>query len=133
MKNFVIVLLALSTVFVACNNTDSGEAASTEEVMNKQQRVSKATFKAFLDEHGDEVQLVDVRTPEEYGAGTIDGAKNMDFYGPNFASELESLDKDKPVMIFCKSGGRSGQTLEMMKEMGFSTVLELEGGYSGWE
>lgn len=47
MKNFVIVLLALSTVFVACNNTDSGEAASTEEVMNKQQRVSKATFKAF--------------------------------------------------------------------------------------
>lgn len=57
----------------------------------------------------------------------------MDFYGPNFASELESLDKDKPVMIFCKSGGRSGQTLEMMKEMGFSTVLELEGGYSGWE
>lgn len=133
MKKIFVILFAATAFLVSCSNTDAtGQVASTEEVMNKQQRVSKETFKAFLAENKD-VQLIDVRTAEEHNAGTIEGAKNMDFYGSNFKSQLESLDKDKPVMIFCKSGGRSGQTLDMMKEMGFSTVLELEGGYSGWE
>lgn len=134
MKKAFLILLAASSLLVSCSSSEetSGEGQATEEVMNKQQRVSKETFKAFLDGHKDEVQLVDVRTPEEYNAGTIDGAVNMDFYGADFQAQLESLDKEEPVMIFCKSGGRSGQTLEMMKEMGFKTVLELEGGYSNW-
>lgn len=123
--------MALSLTVVSCGTESSGETQSMEEVMNKQQRVSKETFKSFLAENK-EVQLIDVRTPDEFHAGTIDGAKNMDFYGPDFHAQLESLDKEKPVMIFCKSGGRSGQTLDMMKEMGFTTVLELEGGYSNW-
>lgn len=134
MKKVFLVLIAVSSLLVSCNSAEetSGEGQTTEEVMNKQQRVSKETFKSFLDSHKGEVQLVDVRTPEEYGAGTIDGAVNMDFYGADFQSQLATLDKEKPVMIFCKSGGRSGQTLEMMKGMGFTTVLELEGGYSNW-
>lgn len=131
MKKILIALVMLNFLTTACGTSEAAETQSIEEVMNKQQRVSKETFKAFLAENKD-VQLVDVRTPEEYNAGTIDGATNMNFNGPEFQSQLESLDKEKPVMIFCKSGGRSGQTLEMMKQMGFSTVLELEGGYSNW-
>lgn len=133
MKKIILILLAVSSIVVSCNSEGSGEAVPAEEMVNKQERVSQATFKAFLDENKSEVQLVDVRTPGEYDAGTIEGAINMDFNGANFTAQLESLDKSKPVMIFCKSGGRSGQTLKMMKGMGFSTVLELEGGYSGWE
>lgn len=133
MKKVLLILLAFSTIMISCDSSEevSGDQA-TQEVMNKQQRVSKEVFKAFLDENKGEVQLVDVRTPEEYNAGTIGGAINMDFYSADFQSQLATLDKEKPVMIFCKSGGRSGQTLEMMKEMGFTTVLELEGGYSNW-
>jgi rhodanese-related sulfurtransferase len=134
MKNILALLIA-AFVLVGCASAEGeeGAATSTTDAMNKQERVSKETFKSFLSENKGNVQLIDVRTPDEYAAGTIEGAKNMDFYGENFQADLESLDKEQPVMIFCKSGGRSGQTLEMMKEMGFSTVLELEGGYSGWE
>lgn len=133
MKKVLLVLLAVSSIMISCGSSEEvSEEQITEEVMNKQQRVSQEVFKAFLDENKEDVQLVDVRTPEEYNAGTIGGAVNMDFYGADFQAQLATLDKEKPVMIFCKSGGRSGQTLEMMKEMGFTTVLELEGGYSNW-
>ncbi len=133
MKKIVVLFFAAFMMVGCANSQEAGEEVPTENLMNKQQRVSKATFKAFLSENKSEVQLVDVRTPEEYHAGAIDGAENMDFYSADFQSKLETLDKEKPVMIYCKSGGRSGQTLELMKEMGFSTVLELEGGFSGWE
>lgn len=133
MKN-ILVLLISAMLMASCGTAqEEGAAASTESLMNAQQRVSKEEFKTFLSENKGNVQLVDVRTQDEYVAGSIEGATNMDFYGADFKAQLETLDKEEPVMIYCKSGGRSGQTLEMMKDMGFKTVLELEGGYSGWE
>ncbi|MCB9196422.1 MAG: rhodanese-like domain-containing protein [Flavobacteriales bacterium] len=129
---FLATIVSVAMISCAGESTSEVSSENTESLMNHQQRVSKEEFKAFLESNKGEVQLVDVRTPEEYAGGTIEGAINYDFYGDAFATQLASLDREKPVMIFCKSGGRSGQTLEMMKGMGFTTVLELDGGYSGW-
>lgn len=132
MKSILVVLI-IGISFVSCAQSKGSASPSEAEVKSlegKTQRVSKESFKAYMESNT--VQLVDVRTPEEYAAGNINGAVNYDFYSPEFKSKLETLDKNQPVMIYCKSGGRSGQALEMMKSMGFKTVLELEGGYSNW-
>ena len=76
---------------------------------------------------------MDVRTAEELAEnGFIEGAKNIDFYAADFQVQIEAMNKDVPVMLYCRSGGRSGQTAAMMKELGFSQVYDLNGGYNAW-
>jgi thioredoxin 1 len=77
-------------------------------------------------------QLVDVRTPGEFGGGHLVGAKNLDYRNPEFAQTLAQLDKSKPVFVYCLSGGRSADAAKLMREQGFSTVYELQGGYLKW-
>ena len=77
-------------------------------------------------------QLIDVRTPKEYNEGHIGAAKNIDFYGATFKTQMEKLDRNKPVLLYCHSGGRSGQALTMLKSMGFKEVYDLKGGWSSW-
>ena len=76
--------------------------------------------------------LLDVRTHEEYSEGHIEGALNLDIYDKQFSIELDKLDKTKPVYVYCKSGGRSSNASEIMKEKGFKEVYNLVGGYSGY-
>lgn len=94
------------------------------------QVVSTEKFKEMLAEEG--IQLVDVRTSGEYGAGTIGEAVNIDVLSPDFETKIAELDKSKKTLIFCKSGGRSGRAGAMMEQMGFATVVDLSGGYSSW-
>ena len=77
--------------------------------------------------------LVDVRTESEVANGMIAKAKHVDFYGPNFISEMEALGKNKPLYLYCRSGGRSAQALGMLKAAGFTRVHHLEGGFMAWK
>ena len=78
------------------------------------------------------VQLVDVRTPKEYKEGHIKGAKNIDFFSEKFSRKFKKFDKNKPVYIYCRSGNRSAKAAVKLSEMGFSTIIDLEGGYNAW-
>lgn len=80
-----------------------------------------------------ERQLLDVRTPEEYATGYISGAKNVNVYDNDFLKQLEGLDKNKPVFVYCKGGGRSASAVKKMQADGFATVYELQGGIMAWE
>jgi rhodanese-related sulfurtransferase len=73
-----------------------------------------------------------VRTPGEVAEGAIDGAVNIDFNGDDFESEISKLDKDTPVYVYCHGGGRSGNAMNMMKDLGFSEVYNLVDGYGNW-
>ncbi len=77
--------------------------------------------------------LVDVRTEAEVADGMIARAEHVDFYGPNFLSEMEALGKTKPLYLYCRSGGRSAKALEMLKAEGFTRVHHLEGGFMAWK
>ena len=94
------------------------------------QVVSPAKFQEMLADA--DIQLVDVRTPAEYNGGTIGNAVNIDFLAGDFAAKIAELDKSKKTLIFCKSGGRSGKAGAQMEKMGFETIVDLSGGYSGW-
>jgi len=78
------------------------------------------------------VQLVDVRTADEYNGGTIEGAQNIDYYASDFKSQIAELDKSEPVYLFCRSGSRSAKAMKIFKEAGFTEIYNLIGGYSGW-
>ena len=79
-----------------------------------------------------DVQLVDVRTPEEFSQGHIENAVNIDFMADDFDAKVANLDKEKPVMVYCKSGGRSAKASARLKELGFKTITDLEGGITNW-
>ncbi len=86
-----------------------------------------------LHDESEESVIIDVRTDDEFSTGYIEGAVNIDFYmGSKFISEIDKLDKSKSYFIYCKSGARSGQTCELMKQKGFKKVYNLEGGILGW-
>lgn len=76
--------------------------------------------------------VLDVRTPQEYNAGHLTDCTHMDFYSSDFSQQLDQLDKNKPVYVYCKVGGRSGKTMSMLKDKGFAEVYNLDGGYDAW-
>lgn len=76
--------------------------------------------------------ILDVRTAGEYFPEHIEGAVYRDFYATDFQLQLDSLDKSRTFLIYCRSGNRSGQTLTMMEDLGFQTVYNMLGGMSSW-
>lgn len=81
----------------------------------------------------EDVQLVDVRTPGEYEEAYIDGFQNIDYLSDTFSADIEKLDKSKPVIVYCKSGRRSANCAEELKEKGFVKVYDLDGGIEKWK
>lgn len=91
--------------------------------------------KAYLQENviGKDVQLVDVRTTEEYEVGRIDDAVNFNVVqGDEFLEQIKTLDKSKPVYLYCKAGGRSNRAAELLKMEGFTQIFDYSGGYNDW-
>lgn len=76
--------------------------------------------------------ILDVRTPEEYDEGHIEGAVNLNFYDDDYREQLENLDRDDTYLLFCRSGNRSGQTLDIMEEIEFMTIYHMTGGMIEW-
>tara|TARA_R110002111_G_scaffold68080_5_gene110667 strand:- start:13402 stop:13812 length:411 start_codon:yes stop_codon:yes gene_type:complete len=81
----------------------------------------------------EEVQLVDVRTPKEHDEIHIANSQNIDFMSPTFDDDISKLDKKKPVILYCKSGGRSAKCAKKMKDAGFEKIYDLDGGISKWK
>lgn len=76
--------------------------------------------------------IVDVRTPAEYNDGHIENAMNINYYSDSFRDEVNQLDKNKIILIYCRSGARSESALEIMKELDFKTVYNMLEGINGW-
>lgn len=70
----------------------------------------------------DGATVVDVRTPEEYAEGHLDGAINVDWNGADFDAQIAELPKDEAIVVYCRSGNRSGQAMARMQELGFTNI-----------
>ena len=77
--------------------------------------------------------IIDVRTREEFSAGHIENAANIDFYAETFSDMLNNLDKNKTYLIYCRSGARSGSTLDTMADLDFKDVNNISGGMIAWD
>ena len=76
--------------------------------------------------------ILDVRTPDEIAQGHISGASMLNIYDEDFERKLNLMQKDKPIYVYCRSGGRSSRAAQIMGENGFSEVYNLEGGMGAW-
>lgn len=94
--------------------------------------VSPGEFQELLSNSSDAIVL-DVRTPEEFSAGRLENAININYYDTDFNSQLDNLDKNKTVFVYCKSGGRSSGAAEVLAQKGFTEIIELKGGLLSWQ
>ncbi len=77
--------------------------------------------------------ILDVRTAEEYKEGHLVGSILIDYYGSEFKNQVNKLDKSKPIFVYCKGGGRSSSSCEILKDLGFKEVYNLQGGITDWK
>ena len=96
----------------------------------KYQNLSLADFDKKI--HEGNVQLVDVRTPEEYAEKHLKDAVNINFNADDFVDQISKLDKSKPVYVYCLSGGRSSKAAALISKKGYTQVYNMEGGILAW-
>ena len=119
MRVLYIVIFLLSANLYSCQSQGTNKP------------ISPASFNGKIKETTNPVVL-DVRTSDEYHAGYIPGAINIDYYEDDFKAQLANLDKEKTYFVYCETGGRSASTTKFMRKEGFKNVVELDGGYSAW-
>ncbi|HEY3899212.1 MAG TPA: rhodanese-like domain-containing protein [Chthoniobacter sp.] len=90
-----------------------------------------AAAKLLKSDHS--IVVLDVRTADEFKAGHIPGAKNLDFFGDDFAKQVAALDKSKTYLVHCAAGGRSSQACKVFEKENFPSVLHLNEGFNAWE
>lgn len=76
--------------------------------------------------------ILDVRTPAEFAEGHIANATNIDVKADDFAQKISKLDKTKKYVVYCRSGHRSANAVEIMKNQSFRTIYNLDGGIMLW-
>lgn len=109
----------------------STSCLDSKEVSADVKLVTAEEMKSILEM--EDVQLVDVRTPEEHDQEHIVNSQNIDFTSPTFDDDISKLDKAKPVILYCKGGNRSAKCARKLKEAGFKKIYDLEGGISKWK
>lgn len=94
------------------------------------QEITAIEVKQRLD-NGDDVQLIDVRQPDEYAFAKIEGAKLIPL--GEVVSRMNEIDESKETIIHCKMGGRSAKAIEMLQQAGFKGSLSnMKGGITAW-
>jgi len=110
MKNTVFLFI-LSTFLFSCAQKNS----------KGYELLDAKSFKSAI-EQTVKKQIIDVRTPEEFNTGTISEAQNINIYDSDFESKIDKLDKNTPIFVYCKSGGRSANASQLLQEKGFKKM-----------
>ncbi len=94
------------------------------------EEISATNLKQRIDA-GDDIQLIDVRQPDENGFAKIEGAKLIPL--GEVLKRMGEIDETRETVIHCKAGGRSAKAIELMKQAGFTGELKnLKGGITAW-
>ena len=122
-KVLVILVCAILMAFQSCKD----EGNSAIEVISPQE-----VYDAVYGKDA-KAQLVDVRTTSEFTVSHLKNAQNICVTNNDFKEKVKSLDKNEPVYVYCKKGGRSAKAAKILTDMGFKKVYDLQGGITNWE
>jgi thioredoxin 1 len=126
--NFNMKLNTLFSICIALFFASCQGVAQKEGTINM--TISPTEFEQKL--NLPDAQLIDVRSPEEYADGGISGSVNINYNSADFEAKIEKLNKTKPILVYCLSGGRSGSAANKMNGMGFKEVYNMQGGLVQW-
>lgn len=118
----VIAASLAAFVLTACGGSDTTTAVL--------ETVDAGAFADLVATDG--TVILDIRTPEEYAEGHIEGSLNIDFYEDDFATQIGALDRGIEYAVYCRSGNRSGQAMELFADLEFNAIHELGGGIVAW-
>lgn len=108
----------------------SGQQVATSPA--KPANVGIDRFEELIQESG--MQILDVRTPSEVAEGVVEGSTHINIHDSDFKGKVTSqLDKSKPVVVYCLSGGRSANAASKLSDMGFTNIFNYTGGMSEWK
>ncbi|OCW56754.1 rhodanese-like domain-containing protein [Hoeflea olei] len=79
------------------------------------------------------IAIIDIRTPQEFAEGHIEGATNIDFYARDFIQQFVTLDPARTYLIYCRSGNRSGKLMQALAQSPYRNVMNVSTGLSGWQ
>ncbi|MCK5638202.1 MAG: rhodanese-like domain-containing protein [Flavobacteriaceae bacterium] len=125
MKRFnfkIVLLLIVSISLTSCAQGSSAKKSNVVSLITPQE----------LNEKLGNIQLIDVRTPQEFAEGHIDNAKMIDYMQSDFMNKMSKLDTSKVLYIYCRSGNRSGKAARKLEAMGFPKIYDLKGGILNW-
>lgn len=120
MKNLRLLVVLMGILIVSCDDKPKYDNIIL---------IDSAEMKTLLKD--EDVQLVDVRTVKEFSEHYIAGAENIVF-DDNFDLNLKELNKNKPVVVYCRRGRRSAKCAEILSEKGFTKIYDLKGGITQW-
>ena len=121
MKIVLISLIIVGFLFISCN-AQTSQKIKTIAAIEFQKKIQNT----------EKPQLIDVRTPEEYNSEHLINAANMNWNNPDFEEKIKLLDKNKPVFLYCKAGGRSMKAAAKLADLGFTEIYNLDGGILSW-
>ncbi len=127
-----MVLLIPVLVGQGCPNT----AADVGSLPPQVQSVSPAEAHALIRQRAGDPDFIilDVRSPEEYAAGHMDGAVlRCLLCTASFADTIQDLDRTKTYLVYCRSGNRSATASRIMAEQGFTRIYNMTGGLTQWQ
>ena len=126
----LVTLLVTVQCSTATSEKKTQPVAASQQPKAKVEVLQAEAFAKML--NADNVQLVDVRTPGEVAGGKIAKAINIDYNSTTFEEKAAKLDPEKPVLVYCKVGGRSARAVKVFQELGFKQIYELDGGIISW-
>ena len=127
----VIVVMGISAL-AGCTAPGAGQVAApatADAVQAVNQKITPADYQQKFGEGSAAHTLVDVRTPEEFAGGHIAGSANINV--EELSQRLSEVPKDKPVVLYCRSGNRSAKAAQILAEAGYTEVYDL-GGIQTW-
>lgn len=128
---FLVVVLTLTSCAQTTNKStnNSNKEKPTTQYTGTIKQINATALKNLLEK--EKIQLIDVRTPAEYKAGRIAEAKNINIYDKKFTEQIQQLNKETSIYVYCRSGVRSMKAAHQLKKEGFN-VVNLSGGIKGW-
>lgn len=130
----LIILFILNLASITYAQKKNAQGHTGDDFLRKYEITPEFAKKIIDNSRNDSnMVLVDVRSPEEYQDGHIEGARNINFLSPDFKEKISLLDKNKTYVLYCRSGHRSGLALKIFMDNGFKNVYHIKGGIINWK
>ncbi len=117
-KRFTVVFIAMFALVLNI---------SAQKIMQK-----NSTELSQILQKDKKIVILDVRTPQEFAAGHLKGAQNIDIYQDNFYTRIDKLDKKTTYLVYCRTSNRSTSSVKYMQQNGFKNLYQMMDGFPGW-